>query len=62
VAFNRALTCRASVRSIDHEKNGVLLTTFNLGPGPLGGCTNGGTVRVRFFIRRGRIETWHQVG
>jgi hypothetical protein len=61
VAFNRALTCRASVRSIDHEKDGVLLTTFNLGPGPLGGCTNGGTVRVRFFIRRGRIETWHQV-
>jgi uncharacterized protein YceK len=62
VAFNRALTCRASVLSISHEKNGVLLTTFNLGTGPHGGCTSGGTVRVRFFLRRGLIETWHQVG
>jgi hypothetical protein len=61
VAFNRSLTCRATVRSIRHERNGVLLSTFNLGPGPRGGCSGGGTVRVRFFIRRGLIETWHQV-
>jgi hypothetical protein len=61
VAFNRSLTCRASIREIEHEKAGTLLATFNLGPGPRGGCTAGGTVRVRFFIRRGLIETWHQL-
>jgi uncharacterized protein YceK len=61
VAFNRSLTCRATVRSISHETGGVLLSTFNLGPGPRGGCSGGGTVRVRFFIRRGLIETWHQL-
>ena len=61
VAFNRSLTCRASVRDIEHEARGALLVTFNLGPGPRGGCTGGGTVRVRFYIRRGLIETWHQL-
>jgi hypothetical protein len=61
VAFNRSLTCRATVHSIRHERNGVLLATFNLGPGARGGCTGGGTVRVRFFIRHGLIETWHQL-
>ena len=61
VAFVRSLTCRASVLSIRHEKGGALLVTFNLGPGSRGGCTGGGTVRVRFFIRRGLIETWHQL-
>ena len=60
VAFNRSLACRASVRDIEHEKAGDVLVTFNLGPGPRGGCTSGGTVRVRFFLRRGLIETWHQ--
>jgi hypothetical protein len=61
VAFNRGLTCRPSVRAIQHEKAGTLLVTFNLGPGPRGGCTGGGTVRVRFFFRRGLIEGWHQL-
>jgi hypothetical protein len=61
VAFNRSLVCRASVRDIEHEAHGALRVTFNLGPGPRGGCTGGGTVRVRFFIRRGLIETWHQL-
>jgi hypothetical protein len=61
VAFVRSLSCRASVQSIRREKTGVLLVTFNLGPGRRGGCTGGGTVRVRFFIRRGLIETWHQL-
>ena len=61
VAFMRSLTCRASVLSIRHEKAGALLVTFNLGPGTRGGCTGGGTVRVRFFIRRGLIETWRQL-
>ena len=61
VAFNRALTCRANVMSIWHEPNGAVLATFNLGPGPGGGCTDGGRVRVRFFIRRGLIETWRQL-
>jgi hypothetical protein len=61
IAFNRSLTCRAKVLRIRHEKEGVLLATFNLGPGPGGGCTGGGTVRVRFGIRRGLIEAWHQL-
>jgi hypothetical protein len=61
VAFVRSLTCRASILSIRGEKGGVLLATFNLGPGPGGGCTGGGTVRVRFFIRRGLIESWRQL-
>ena len=61
VAFNRALACRASVLSIGHEPKGAVLATFNLGPGPGGGCTGGGRVRVRFFIHRGLIETWRQL-
>jgi hypothetical protein len=61
IAFNRSLTCRATVGSIHHEKNRVLLVRFNLGPGPGGGCSEGGTARVRFFIRGGLIETWHQL-
>jgi hypothetical protein len=61
VAFNRSLTCRASVLSIGHEPKGAVLATFNLGPGPGGGCTDGGRVRVRFFIHRGLIETWRQL-
>ena len=61
VAFVRSLTCRASVQSIRREQAGALLVTFNLGPGARGGCTGGGTVRVRFFLRRGLIETWHQL-
>jgi hypothetical protein len=61
LAFNRGLTCRPTVRAIRHEGTGTLLVTFNLGPGPRGGCTSGGTVRVRFFLRRGLIEGWHQL-
>lgn len=61
IAFNRSLTCRANVLSIRHEKEGVLLVTFNLAPGPRGGCSTGGRVRVRFGIRRGLIEAWHQL-
>src|SRR3954447_15648124 len=61
VAFVRSLTCRASVLSIRREKGGALFVTFNLGPGRHGGCIGGGTVRVRFFIRRGLIETWRQL-
>jgi hypothetical protein len=61
IAFNRSLTCRASVLSIRHEREGVLLATFNLGPGPRGGCASGGRVRVRFEIREGLIEAWRQL-
>jgi hypothetical protein len=61
IAFNRSLTCRATVLTIRHEKEGVLLATFTLAPGPAGGCTSGGRVRVRFGIRRGLIEGWHQL-
>jgi hypothetical protein len=61
VAFNRALTCRANVLSIAGEPNGAVLATLNLAPGHRGGCMDGGRVRVRFFIRRGLIETWRQL-
>jgi hypothetical protein len=61
VAFNRALTCRASVLSIRHEPKGAVLAAFTLGPGRRGGCNGGGRVLVRFFIRRGLIETWRQL-
>lgn len=61
VAFGRSLPCRAKVTSIRHEKNGVLLAYFDLFPGPGGTCPNGGSARVRFFIRHGKIETWHQL-
>jgi hypothetical protein len=61
VAFGRSLPCRAKVTSIKQEKNGVLLATFDLFPGVAGTCPDGGNARVRFFIRRGKIETWHQL-
>jgi hypothetical protein len=63
IAFNRSLGCRAKVLSIRHEKQGVVLGTFNLAPGPGGGCMSGsgGRVRVRFGIRRGLIEAWRQL-
>jgi hypothetical protein len=61
VAFNRSLTCRASVLSIRHGPRGAVLASFNLGPGRRGGCTSGGRVMVRFLVRRGLIETWRQL-
>jgi hypothetical protein len=61
VAFGRSLPCRAKVTSIKQEKNGVLLATFDLFPGVSGTCPDGGNARVRFFIRRGKIETFHQL-
>jgi hypothetical protein len=61
VDFNRSLICRARVLTLRHEKEGVLLATFNLGPGPRGGCTGGGTVQVRFGIHNGLITTWRQL-
>jgi hypothetical protein len=61
IDFNRSLICRAKVLTLRHEKEGVLLATFNLGPGPRGGCTGGGTVQVRFGIHNGLITAWHQL-
>jgi hypothetical protein len=61
IAFNRGLTCRAKVLNIRHEDEGVVVGTLNLAPGPRGGCTTGGRVRVRFGIRRGLIEAWRQL-
>jgi hypothetical protein len=61
IAFNRSLTCRATVLSIRHEREGVLVGTFTLGPGPRGGCASGGRVRVRFEVRGGLIEAWRQL-
>ena len=61
VAWGRSLPCRAKVTGIRHEKNGVLLATFDLFPGVGGTCPDGGSARVRFFIRHGKIETWRQL-
>jgi hypothetical protein len=61
VAFNRSLICRAKVLKLRHEKEGVLLATFNLAPGPGGGCSGGGTVRVRFGVHNGLITAWRQL-
>lgn len=61
IAFNRGLTCRATVLSVRHEEGRVLVGTFTLGPGRRGGCAGGGRVRVRFEIRGGLIEAWRQL-
>ncbi|MEA2457530.1 MAG: hypothetical protein QOC95_502 [Thermoleophilaceae bacterium] len=61
VAFNRSLPCRAKVTGIVHERGGNLLASFDLFAGPGGSCPRGGTARVRFHIRAGRIEVWRQL-
>ena len=61
LAFNRSLPCRAKVRTIEREPHGVLLATFDLFPGRAGACPDGGSARVRFMVRAGKIETWHQL-
>jgi hypothetical protein len=61
VAFGRSLPCRAKVTGIEREPKGVLLASFDLFPGRGGTCPGGGSARVRFFIRRGKIESWRQL-
>jgi hypothetical protein len=61
LAFNLSLPCRAKVTGVKQEPHGVLLTSFKLFPGRGGGCARGGTARVRFFIRHGKIESWRQL-
>jgi hypothetical protein len=61
LAFNLSLPCRAKVTGVRQEPRGVLLASFKLFPGRGGGCARGGTARVRFFIRHGKIESWRQL-
>ena len=61
VAFGRSLPCRAKVTSIKPEPHGVLLASFELFPGIGGTCPDGGSARVRFFIRKGLIESFRQL-
>jgi hypothetical protein len=61
LAFNLSLPCRAKVTGVKQEPRGVLLASFKLFPGRGGLCARGGTARVRFFIRRGKIESWRQL-
>lgn len=61
VAFARSLPCRAKVTEIKREPKGALLASFDLFPGAGGTCPEGGSARVRFFIRRGLIESWRQL-
>lgn len=61
VAFGRSLPCRAKVTSVRRRPHGVLLASFELFPGRGGTCARGGSARVLFFIRKGHIETWHQL-
>jgi hypothetical protein len=61
VFFGRTLPCRAKVTEIKMEPKGTLVATFDLFPGFHGTCPDGGTAKVRFFIRNGKIETWRQL-
>jgi hypothetical protein len=61
LAFNLSLPCRATVTGVKQEPRGVLLASFKLFPGRGGLCAKGGTARVRFFIRHGKIESWRQL-
>jgi hypothetical protein len=61
LAFNLSLPCRAKVTDVKQEPRGVLLASFKLFPGRGGLCAKGGTARVRFFIRHGKIESWRQL-
>jgi hypothetical protein len=61
LAFNLSLPCRAKVTGVRQEPRGVLLASFKLFPGRGGLCAKGGTARVRFFIRHGKIESWRQL-
>jgi hypothetical protein len=61
LAFNLSLPCRAKVTGVKQEPRGVLLASFKLFPGRGGGCARGGTARVRFFVRHGKIESWRQL-
>jgi hypothetical protein len=62
VFFGQTLPCRAQVTGIETEpKKGTLVATFKLFPGFHGTCPDGGTAKVRFFIRNGKIETWRQL-
>jgi hypothetical protein len=61
LAFNLSLPCRAKVTGVKQEPRGVLLASFKLFPGRGGLCAKGGTARVRFFIRHGKIESWRQL-
>jgi hypothetical protein len=60
-AFSKSLPCRAKVTSIERERRGALLASFDLFPGKAGTCPEGGNARVRFFVRGGRIEAWRQL-
>jgi hypothetical protein len=61
LAFNLSLPCRAKVTGVTQEPGRVLLASFKLFPGRGGLCARGGTARVRFFIRHGKIESWRQL-
>jgi hypothetical protein len=62
VFFGKTLPCRAKVTSIKAEpKKGTLLASFELFAGFAGTCSEGGTAKVRFYIRNGKIETWRQL-
>jgi hypothetical protein len=61
VFFGRTLPCRAKVTAVKAEKKGTLLASFDFFPGLHGTCPDGGSGQVRFFIRKGKIETWRQL-
>ena len=61
VEWGSSLPCRAKVTSVKPRPHGVLLASFELFPGIHGSCPQGGSARVLFFIRKGLIETWHQL-
>jgi hypothetical protein len=60
IAFNRGLPCRADVTDIEKERD-TTLAAFRLREGRGGRCAEGGSARVRFLIRNGRIAVWSQL-
>ncbi len=59
-AFSRSLPCRSDVTDVDSE-DGSSIAAFRLREGRDGGCAAGGTARVRFVIRDGKIREWRQL-
>jgi len=59
-AFSRSLPCRSDVTDVDSE-DGSSIAAFRLREGRDGDCAAGGTARVRFVIRDGKIREWRQL-
>lgn len=60
IDFNRGLPCRADVTDLEGD-GGSTIAAFRLREGRTGQCDEGGSARVRFVIRDGKIREWRQL-